>query len=385
MSFHPIRTAVVGVGLAGTVFHLPLLAALPELFLVHTVVERNPQQGGKSQKFGLTPKIVGSYEEALADPEVELVVIGTPNATHYPFAKAALEAGKHVLVDKPITPTYREAATLLTLAKSKQLVLYPFQNRRWDSDFLTVRKLIQDGTLGDLTEFESHFDRYRTKLRVNWHDEHVPGSGLIYDLGSHLIDQALVLFGKPMKVTAFLQNVAQLGNVEDNFTIFLHYSPNAQKPYPITVILRAHFLSARNPQFRYSIKGTKGSYTKEGVDVQEDQLKEGVVPVHDPVFGMEPDELHGVLEILQSDSTIVKTRYAPPLAKLTNISSVSLSMPSEKGAYVSLYRNLAAAIRDGVPLDVKWEEAALTIQIIELAKQSSLEGKTLELVEITTI
>ncbi|KAF8481349.1 NAD(P)-binding protein [Gautieria morchelliformis] len=357
----PIRTAVVGVGLAGTVFHLPLLAALPDLFAVHTLVERNPQEGGKAQKFGLSPKVVGSYEEVLADSEVELVVIGTPNATHYPFAKAALEAGKHVLVEKPITPTYREAASLQSLATSKRLVLYAFQNRRWDSDFLTVRKLIQDGTLGYLTEFESHFDRYRKSLRVNWHAADVPGSGLVYDLGSHLIDQALVLFGKPERVTAFLQNLGNLEDVEDNFTIFLHYASNSRKPHPVTVILRAHFLSARSPQFRYSIKGTKGSYTKDGVDTQEDQLKGGV-PIFDPAFGVEPEDIHGLLEILQPDSTVLKTR-----------------VPSEKGTYVSLYRNLAASIRDpSVPLDIKWEEAATVIQIIELAKQSSSEGKTMD-------
>jgi predicted dehydrogenase len=158
---------------------------------------------------------------------------------------------------------------------------------------------------------------------VNWHAADVPGSGLVYDLGSHLIDQALVLFGKPERVTAFLQNLGNLGDVEDNvsiswvhgviilhprlkFTIFLHYA-NSRKPYPVTVILRAHFLSARSPQFRYSIKGTKGSYTKEGVDTQEDQLKGGV-PVFDPAFGVESEDAHGLLEILQPDSTVLKTR-----------------------------------------------------------------------------
>jgi len=364
MSPKPIQTAVVGVGLAGTVFHLPLLVALPDLFTVRTVVERNPQQeGGKARNFGISPRVARSFDEVLADPEIELVVIGTPNTTHFPFAKAALEAGKHVLVDKPITPTYKEAIDLLTLAKSKNLVLYAFQNRRWDSDFLTVRKLIQDGTLGYLTEFESHFDRYKPSLRVNWREEDTPGSGLIYDLGPHLIDQALVLFGKPERVTAFLQNLRYLGNnnVDDNFTIFLHYSPQSRRPHPITVILRAHPLSARQPQFRYSIKGTKGTFVKEGVDIQEDQLKEGKISVRDAAFGVEPEEIHGVLEVLQTDSTIVKTR-----------------VPSARGTFESLFRNLAAAIRDDKPLEVKWEEAASVIQIIELAKRSSLEGKTVE-------
>jgi len=266
-----------------------------------------------------------------------------------------------VLVDKPITPTYSQARELLDLANAKNLVLYAFQNRRWDSDFLTVKKLIKDGTLGSVTEFESHFDRYRTSLRVNWHTSDQPGSGLAYDLGSHLIDQAFVLFGRPKTITAFLQNVAGLGDVEDNFIILLHYPPDSQKSHPLTVILRANYLSARNPQLRYSIKGTNGAFTKEGIDIQEDQLKANTVPVLDSSFGIEPYSIHGLLEILQPDFTTVKTR-----------------LHSEKGTYVSLYRNLAAAIRDGEPPDVKWEEASMVIQLIELAKQSSMEGRTLE-------
>ncbi|KAF8529084.1 NAD(P)-binding protein [Hysterangium stoloniferum] len=367
MTLSPIKTAVVGVGLSGMVFHLPLLAVLPELFEIHTVVERNPRgDGGKARKFGVTPKVVSSIEEALNDPEVELVIIGTPNATHYSFAKAALLAGKHVLVDKPITPTYSQARELLDLANAKNLVLYAFQNRRWDSDFLTVKKLINDGTLGSITEFESHFDRFRTSLRVNWHTSDQPGSGLVYDLGTHLIDQALVLFGRPQTITAFLQNVAGLGDVEDNFTILLHYPSHSQKPHPLTVILRANCLSARNPQFRYSIKGTKGVFTKEGVDIQENQLKANTLPVLDPLFGIEPHDIHGLLEILQPDFTTVKTRR------------VHLLLHSEQGTYVSLYRNLAVAIRNDERPDVKWEEASTVIQLIELAKQSSMEGRTLE-------
>ncbi|GJJ07518.1 hypothetical protein Clacol_001720 [Clathrus columnatus] len=362
MSSNPIKTAVIGVGLAGMVFHLPLLVALPDLFDVCVVVERNSQQeGGKARKFGINPKVVETVEQAILDPEIELVIIGTPNATHYPFAKAALAAGKHVLVDKPIVPTYEEALTLLDLARSKNLILYAFQNRRWDSDFLVVKKLIQDRTLGDLTEFESHFDRYRTSLRVHWHGSNTPGSGLLYDLGTHLIDQALVLFGKPQKITAFTQNILELGDVEDNFTILLHYLPDETKIYPITAILRSHFLSVRTPQFRYSVKGSKGTFTKEGVDIQEDQLKAYDIPPFDPNFGIEPADIHGVLEILQEDGSITKSR-----------------IPSERGSYVSLYRNVAAAIREGAPLDVKWEEASTVIQLIELAKQSVLEEKTMD-------
>jgi len=363
MSPKPIKTAVIGVGLAGTVFHLPLLVALPDLFEVTVVVERNPEEeGGKARKFGIKPKVVPSIEAALVDSAIEFVVIGTPNATHYSFVKAALLAGKHVLVDKPITPTYKEALELFELAQSKNLILYAFQNRRWDSDFLTVKKLIEEGTLGNITEFESHFDRYRTALRVEWHGSNIPGSGLVYDLGSHLIDQVLVLFGKPERVTGFTQNIGQLGDVEDNFTILLHYPANAKRPVPITAILRSHFQSVRNPQLRYSIKGMKGSFTKLGVDVQEDQLKTRT-SIFDTAFGIEPDEVHGTLELLQSDVKITTTK-----------------IPSERGSYISLYRNVYASIREGAALDVRWEDASLVIHIIELAKQSAFAGRTLEVV-----
>jgi predicted dehydrogenase len=260
----PIRTCVLGTGLAGLTFHVPFILALPELFSLHATLERNPKtEGGRLQeRFGVAATIYTALDDVLNDKELELIVIATPNETHYEFAKRSLEAGKHgkrrsstlyphfplsnlhpVLVDKPVTATVDQAKELGELAKSKNLVLYAFQNRRWDSDFLALRKLLSLAPsspqyLGNVWEFESRyisvsqqrystadisfdllrFDRYRTALKGTWKDKPLPGAGQTYDLGTHLNDQALVLFGCPESLTAFKQNTRGIGHpdVEDS-------------------------------------------------------------------------------------------------------------------------------------------------------------------------
>ncbi|TFY80813.1 hypothetical protein EWM64_g3195 [Hericium alpestre] len=369
----PIKTCVLGVGLSGLAFHIPFVLALPELFALHAVLERNPtSEGGKvKERFGVSVKIHRTLASVFNDPEIELVIIGTPSDTHYAFAKAALDAGKHVLVDKPITPTAEEAKELGALAKSKGLVLYPFQNRRWDSDYFALRRLLalpesDPHSLGELVEFESHFDRYRNVLKGTWKDEAKPANGQTYDLGAHLIDQTLQLFGRPKTVTAFVENVRGIGSpeVDDSFTIFLRYSAGAVSRHPFTAILRAHILSVRAIQPRFTVRGTKGTYLKFGVDVQEDQLK--AIPsfndIQEKGFGVEPEAIWGTVENLQPTD---------PSRKI---------WPStEAGAYVELFRDLAAAIREEKEQAVKWEESTDVIQIIQLAHQSSREGRTIEL------
>ncbi|KAK7049659.1 hypothetical protein VNI00_005690 [Paramarasmius palmivorus] len=370
----PIKTCVLGVGLAGLTFHAPFVLALPELFSLHSVLERNPKSpGGKLQdRFGLSVKIHKSLEDVLADPEVELVIVGTPNDTHYKFAKAALEAGKHVLVDKPVASSVAEAKELGEIAREKKLVLYGFQNRRWDSDFLALRRLIElpeahPQSLGKLVEFESHFDRYRSSLKGTWKDEPRAAAGQLFDLGSHLIDQTLALFGRPSKITAFAQNVRGIGSpdVEDMFTVFMHYPAGSTLSYPLTAILRGHILSVKSPQLRYVVKGTKGTYTKYGVDVQEDQLKVISSPkaIFENSYGREPESLWGTLENIESDETTVKQSSWPS---------------DDAGCYVELFKNLAAAIREGADQAVKWSEATAVIEMIELAHQSAKEGRTIE-------
>ncbi|KLO10162.1 NAD-binding protein [Schizopora paradoxa] len=370
----PIKTCVLGVGLSGLTFHVPFLLALPELFELYAVLERNPKSpGGKvKERFGVDVKIHKSFEDVLKDEAIELVIVGTPNATHYGFVKGSLEAGKHVLVDKPAVPSSAEASELGALANSKGLVLYAYQNRRWDSDFLALRRLLSEprsspASLGDIVEFESHFDRYRNDLKNSWKKEDQPGAGQVYDLGAHLIDQVVVLFGRPASVTGFIANVRGLGNqnVDDSFTIILQYPANKSQKLSLTVILRAHILSVRSPQLRYIVRGSKGTFVKYGLDVQEDQLK--IMPdpkgIFTQSFGREPDEISGTIDTIDSNG-IVKQQPWPTL---------------EKGAYVELFRNLAAAIRTGAETAVNWEEVIAQLEIIELAHASSKEGRTINL------
>ncbi|KAL4241475.1 Gfo/Idh/MocA family oxidoreductase [Abortiporus biennis] len=383
----PIKTCVLGVGLAGLTFHIPFVLALPELFTLYAVLERKPTSpGGKlQQRFGPQAaqgvKIYNTLEDVLADSEIELIIVGTPSETHYEFAERALEAGKHVLVDKPITATHQQAIEIGTLAQSKKLVLYPYQNRRWDSDFHALRSLLalpssDPKSLGTLFEFESRFDRFRSSLKGTWKDLPLPANGLVYDLAAHTIDQALVLFGRPSKITAFVENLRGIGHeeVDDNFTITLHYpslsKPNdtGVKPTSFTVILRGSPLSVHTPQLRYIARGTKGTYTKYGVDPQEDQLKvikspSEVVDPNNVEYGQEPESLFGILENFDgtSETEIVK----------------SIWPSSAKGDYVNLFRDLAAAIREGKEPAVKWQESAEVIELIQLAHQSAKEERTL--------
>ncbi|KAG6833720.1 hypothetical protein H0H87_001152 [Tephrocybe sp. NHM501043] len=364
----PINTCVLGVGLAGLTFHVPFILALPDLFTLHSVLERNPQSpGGKvHDRFGVSPKIHRTIYQVTEDPDVELVIVGTPNPTHYSFAKAALEAGKHVLVDKPVTATVEQAKELGDLARSKGLVLYGFQNRRWDSDFLALKSLLalpstDPQSLGTLFEFES-----QKTLKGTWKDEPLPAAGQTYDLGSHLIDQALTLFGKPESITAFIQNIRGVGSpeVDDSFTIHFHYPRGSPQPYPFTAILRGHILSARSSQLRYLVRGTQGTYVKYGVDVQEDQLK--VIPkpadiLEDATYGKEPKALWGTIENIAEDGVTAKS---------------STWESKEPGQYIELFKNLGATIRGTAEQAVKWEQATAVIEMIELAHKSAKEGVT---------
>ncbi|KAI0033792.1 NAD-P-binding protein [Vararia minispora EC-137] len=348
----PIKTCVLGVGLAGLAFHIPFILALPELFTLHAVLERNPtSEGGKVQeRFRVTTRIHRTIEDVCNDPEIQLVIV--------------------VLVDKPITPDAALAEELGKLAKAKNLVLYPFQNRRWDSDYLALRRLLalpasDPHSLGDLVEFESHFDRYRAVLKGTWKDDAKPAAGQLFDLGSHLIDQALTLFGRPATVTAITENIRGIGSpeVDDSFTVILRYPAGAASPHPFTAILRGHILSVRAVQPRFQVRGTKGTYIKFGVDVQEDQLRvmSSAENIHNEGYGVEPESLWGMLDNLREDGSVESSVW-----------------PSkDPGAYPELFRNLAYTIAGIAEQAVKWEESALTVQIIQLAQQSSREGRTI--------
>ncbi|KAF7790862.1 hypothetical protein EIP86_001820 [Pleurotus ostreatoroseus] len=383
MSFQPVKTAILGVGLSGLTFHAPFVLALPQYFKLTAVLERKPTSpGGKlAARFGEEAakgvKIYNTLDQVLADSEIELVIVGTPSETHYEYTKRSLLAGKHVLCDKPITATFAEATELDQLAKSKKLVLYPYQNRRWDSDFLALRELLSlpptdPNSLGAVFELESRFDRYRTALKGTWKDLPTPANGQTYDLGAHVIDQSLVLFGRPARISAQIENIRGLGSpeVDDNFTIKLHYPPRPAppgspiQPTSLTVVLRASILSVKTQQVRYIVRGTAGTFTKYGVDVQEDQLRVISSPsaIHTmKEYGVEPEEIHGVVENLRGEK-IVKSVWPT----------------KHKGDYAGLFVDVAQAIREGKPQAVKWEESAEVIELIELAYKASKEGRTLD-------
>jgi len=309
--------------------------------------------------------------------------VGTPSETHYEFAKKILNAGKHALVDKPVTATYAQAHELGALASSKYLVLYPYQNRRWDTDFLALKALLDlpgdhPKSLGNVYEFETRFDRFRTALKGTWKDLPLPANGLTYDLAAHLIDQCLVLFGRPKAITAFIENIRGIGapGVDDSFTILLQYPPLPLTPAPsesikltsFTAILRGAILSVRTPQFRYVVRGTNGTYTKTGVDPQEDQLKAIKSPsdiFQDQIMGKEPENLWGTLENWKDEqqTEIVKSVW-----------------PSEeRGDYSLLFKDLAACIREGKTPAIPWHESAEVIELIESAYRSASERRTIQI------
>jgi predicted dehydrogenase len=257
----PVGVALVGYGYAGKTFHAPLIAAAGGLRL-HTVVS---SQGASVSADWPEAKVAADLDAALADPEVDLVVIAAPNALHAPLARQALEAGRAVVVDKPFTLTAAEARELAALAQARDLLLSVFHNRRWDADFLTLQALIAEGRLGRIVRFESHFDRYRPQVRDRWREADTPGAGVWYDLGPHLIDQALVLFGRPLGITADLAVVRAGGRATDYAHAVLRYDG-------FRAILHADMLSAA-PDLRFSVQGARAAWVKSGLDIQEDQLK----------------------------------------------------------------------------------------------------------------
>jgi len=342
-----IVAALTSFGMSGLVFHGPLLEAHPG-FRLKSVLQRT-RDTAKDKYPDI--EIVRAIEDLIHDPEVELVVINATNDTHYPHASMALEAGKHVILEKPMTNTIDEGKALIALARKKRLVLSVFQNRRWDSDFLTIRKIVDEGLLGRIVEFNSNFDRYRNYIQPNtWKEDPGPGSGLLYNLGPHLIDQAIVLFGIPEAVSADIRSLRTNSKVDDFFEIYLHYDG-------VKVRLHSSYL-VREPYPRFTIHGTLGSFVKYGLDVQEAALKVGEVP-GSPGWGKEQEHLWGTLNTEVNGEHVVK------------------KVQSETGNYMSFYDNIFGAIRNNVDLMVTPQEALLNIHVIELAFQSSKEGRTI--------
>lgn len=274
-----LNVALVGYGFVGRVFHAPLIAATPGLRL-HTVVSRD---AAKVHADLPDVRVLAEPAHAFADGAVDLVVVAAPNAVHASLAIAALQAGRHVLVDKPFTTSLDEARRVLDVARATGRLASVFQNRRWDSDFLALRSLLESGALGEPAELHSHFDRFRPQVPDRWRERAGPGAGLWFDLGPHLVDQALQLFGMPLSIQADIAAQRADAVVDDWFHVVLRYPR-------LRVVLHAGALVAANT-LRFAAHGTGGSYVKHGLDPQEDALRAGTVPGagdwgHDPSPGI---------------------------------------------------------------------------------------------------
>ncbi len=336
-----IRAGVVGFGLGGRIFHTAVIDAVPGLELA-AIVQRNRNSAAEAYP---KAKIVRSMEELLEDTSIRLVAVTTPNATHYALAKQALEANRDVVVDKPFTLSSEEAKDLIRLARKKQRLLAVYQNRRWDGDFLTLKELIEKKTLGRLVSFESHFDRWRPELRpLPWKESPETGGGTLLDLGPHLIDQSLYLFGLPEAVWADIRSERNHSKVDDAFDLRLVY-PN------FTVWLRSGCMTCiAGP--RYILHGTRGSYVKFGLDPQEDALKAGG-RFSDPHWGEEPESQWGTLAVGTEESV------------------TSQKVPTKAGDYRGYYANVRDALLGKAPLAVTGEQGWNVIRVIELARFSS--------------
>ncbi|HCC09281.1 MAG TPA: oxidoreductase, partial [Atlantibacter hermannii] len=282
-----IRVGLIGYGYASKTFHAPLIVGTPGM----TLAAVSSSDASKVHADWPNVTVVSDPKQLFNDPSLDLIVIPTPNDTHFPLARAAMEAGKHVVVDKPFTVTLSQARELEAMAKSRGLVLSVFHNRRWDSDFLTLKGLIAEGKLGEVSYFESHFDRYRPQVRNRWREQAGPGSGIWYDLGPHLIDQALVLFGVPVSITVDMAQLRPDAQTTDYFHAVLTYPQRR-------VVLHSTMLAAAESA-RYIVHGTRGSYVKFGLDPQEDRLKAGERP---PPADWGYDMRDGVLTLAVGDA-----------------------------------------------------------------------------------
>jgi predicted dehydrogenase len=345
-----IKVGLIGFGAGGQTFHAPFLTTVKGLQLTKIRAVKPEQVAVANAKYSHA-EIVKTSAEIFDDENIDLVVITTPNTSHYSLATQALQARKHVVVDKPFTINTNDADELIALAAKQKLILSVYQSRRFDSDFYTIQKIIKNDLLGGLVEMESRYDRFRNFLKPNaWREEDIPGSGILYDLGSHLIDQVQVLFGMPDAVSGFLNIQRRGGKTDDNFEVILHYPG-------IKVSLKAGML-IREPLPRFILFGNNGSYVKYGLDVQEEALKAGFTPQTKTNWGIEPADIWGTVNTDINGQHFIGT------------------IESEKGNYTAFYENIYNTIIGKESLIVTALQARNNIRIIELAIQSHREKRT---------
>lgn len=343
-----VSTALAGFGSGGRIYNAPIIDSTPG-FSIQKILTSNPENIRAAENDFPDAEVVNQYSEILEDPEIDLVIILLPNHLHFDFAKKALLANKHVVVEKPFTTSSKEATELIELAWKNKLILSVNHNRRWDSDIRTIKKLLKEGVLGKVVEYEAHFDRFRNNMKDSWKEKpELQGGGILYDLGSHLIDQALMLFGKPKELFADIRRQREGALVPDNFELLLFYPD-------LKVTLKAGTLvKEKGPT--YSVFGTRGSFVKYGADVQEEALKQGKKPKDDPDWGEEPKEIWGKLNTLDEERMV----------------------KSEPGDYREFYKNIYNTIVGTEILQVTPEQAKDVIKVIELARKSNSERRVIE-------
>jgi len=337
-----IEVGLIGFGLAGRAFHAPVIRAVPGMHLA-AILQRTGNEAAEKYP---DVRIVRNLDELLAIREIQLVVIATPNDTHYSFARQCLAAGRDVVVDKPFTTTVEEAESLVQFAKENGRLITVYQNRRYDGDFQALRKLVAEGTLGRIVRFETHYDRYRPQLKPGaWRETTRPGSGILFDLAPHLIDHALVLFGLPEAVTADVRIERENTVADDAFDIMLHY------PGALRAVLRSSILAAA-PRPRFVLFGTQGSFVKQSVDPQENNLRHGNIPASGP-WGAEPEENWGLLTV-------------PDGEKFTH-----RRIPSEKCDFRDYYANVRDTLLGKAAPAVTTEWAVNVMRLLKVARESS--------------
>jgi scyllo-inositol 2-dehydrogenase (NADP+) len=348
LELQPISVGLIGFGFAGRTFHAPVIRAVAGLRLA-AILQR---KGNDAANAYPEVQIARTLEELLASDSIQLVVVATPNTSHFDLARQCLLARRHVVVDKPFATTYAEAAELVSLADKCGRLLSVYQNRRFDGDFKTVRNLISSEALGRIVLYESHYDRYRLQLRPGaWREQGGAGSGVFFDLGPHLIDQALALFGGPEAVSADVRIERDGAVVDDAFDVILRYRG-------LRVLLRATMLASKAAP-HFLIHGTKGSYVKYGLDPQENALKRGELP-GGPGWGIEPPEAWGTLSQVEGEKVTERV------------------LPTEAGDYRGYYENIRDAILGKAELAVTPQAALSVMRVLELAQQSSRERRVIQ-------
>jgi scyllo-inositol 2-dehydrogenase (NADP+) len=352
-----VRVGLIGFGMAGQSFHAPVIRGVEGMELA-CILERH---GTRVRQKYPKVKVARTLDELLADKSIQLCVVATPNDSHFEYAKACLLAGRHVVVDKPFAPTLSECEKLVQLAKERGLLITVYQDRRWDGDFGTVKQLVSSGKLGKIVEYECRYDRFRLEPKANaWRErKEQPAAGVLFDLGPHVIDQALVLFGEPRRITAFAFCERETSQVDDSFDVCFEYEDRGRG---LRAMLRARIVAfAPGPHFL--IHGTKGSFVKYGMDPQEARLRGENCPDGTDWgadWGVESEELWGTLSLVGEPAVRIRT---------------------ERGDYRGFYANVRDAIDKNAPLDVSPEQALRTMRAIILAHKSSRERRTVDWTE----